>query len=155
VRSPCCLSLAALAGLLRLTRARAAPRRLEPQHFRILGLPVAEFLATSPGDAAQAPQRSGTFQEFARQVAGVRAPVAVSPTTPFIRVMELLGGSSPRIHRVYITEGGRPIGVVRSRPGCAWVHAAPRPPDAAAPRRSRPPTCCASWQRARRDRTTR
>jgi CBS domain-containing protein len=93
--------------------------RLEPRHFSVLALPVAEFLADASGQAVAgiAPaQRGGSFLEFARQSAGVRAPVAITPATPFLRVLELLGGTKPRIHRVYVTEAGRPIGVVRFAP---------------------------------------
>ena len=91
-------------------------RRLEPRHFRALALPVAEFLAQASGEpcAGYAPQRGGSFLEFARGAAGVRAPLAIAPQTPFLRVLELLGGHHPRVHRVYITEHGRPIGVVRA-----------------------------------------
>ena len=61
-------------------------------------LPVRDFLL------AQAPA--------AQQ--DLRPPLAVSPAAPFLRVLELLGGS-PRIHRVYVTDvRGRPVGVVRS-----------------------------------------
>ncbi len=51
--------------------------------------------------------------QFARASAGARTPVTVSPSTPFTSVLELLGGSAPRIHRVYVTdEHGRPVGVI-------------------------------------------
>ena len=73
-------------------------RRLQPHTFSTLVLPVTDFLS------AQAPAAQ----------AGLRPPLAVSPSTPFLRVLELLGGS-PRIHRVYITDvRGRPVGVVRA-----------------------------------------
>lgn len=102
-----------------LTRERhrliGLDRRLEPRHFNVLALPVAEFLADSTGQpvAGTSPsQRASSFMEFARQTAGVRAPVSVLPSTPFLRVLELLGGHTPRIHRVYVCEEKRPIGVI-------------------------------------------
>jgi hypothetical protein len=82
---------------------------------------VADFLADASGApvaGVSPPNRSTSFMQFARAAAGVRAPVSIAPSTPFIRVLELLGGRSPRIHRVYITEGGRPIGVVRRACAC-------------------------------------
>lgn len=72
-------------------------RRLQAHTFNTLVLPVRDFLL------AQAPA--------AQQ--DLRPPLAVSPAAPFLRVLELLGGS-PRIHRVYVTDArGRPVGVVR------------------------------------------
>ena len=75
-------------------------RRLQAHTFSTLVLPVADFLSAQQAHAA-AP--------------GLRPPLAVSPAAPFLRVLELLGGS-PRIHRVYVTDArGRPVGVVRAR----------------------------------------
>jgi CBS domain-containing protein len=72
-------------------------RRLQAHTFNTLVLPVTDFLS------AQAPAAQS----------GLRPPLAVSPAAPFLRVLELLGGS-PRIHRVYVTDArGRPVGVVR------------------------------------------
>ncbi len=99
------------------------PSRLEPHHFNVLALPVADFLADATGEpvaGVSPPAKGASFMQFARAAAGVRSPVAIAPTTPFIRVLELLGGRSPRIHRVYITEAGRPIGVVRAKAGAAF-----------------------------------
>ena len=92
-------------------------RRLQVHHFRALALPVSEFLSQTGGVADTAVSTPGrapgqSFMEFARAGAGVRAPIAITPATPFLRVLELLGAGSPRVHRVYITEEGRPIGVI-------------------------------------------
>jgi len=74
-------------------------RRLQAHTFSTLMLPVTEFLS------AQAPAAQR----------GPRTPLSVTPNAPFLRVLELLGGS-PRIHRVYVCDAdGRPVGVVRLR----------------------------------------
>lgn len=91
-------------------------RRLQPHNLRVLALPIGEFLAALYGEpvAGYAPS-ADTYLQFARGPPGsaaVRKPVTVEPHTPFLSVLELLGSSSPRIHRVYVTEHGRPIGVI-------------------------------------------
>lgn len=72
-------------------------RRLEPSHFSVLALPVTQFLAHTSGLS---------------DAGGLRAPVAISPTTPFRSLLRLLGGSRPRIHRAYVCEDGRPVGII-------------------------------------------
>ena len=70
-------------------------RRLQPDNFRVLSLPLDAFL-----DEMQAPGRH---------------PVTVAPSATLLEVVRLLGGGggTGRLHRVYICDaGGRPVGVI-------------------------------------------
>jgi len=70
-------------------------RRLQPDNFRLLALPVEAFLNEM--------QAQGRY------------PMTVPPTAPFLEIVRLLGGGHKglRLHRVYICdEHGRPVGVV-------------------------------------------
>ena len=65
-------------------------------NFRVLALPVLDFLD-------RAAEGQGTRRG---------PPVAVTPDTPFSSVLQMLGGGGPRVHRVYITHNGKPVGVI-------------------------------------------
>ena len=73
-------------------------RRLQASDFRVLALPVRDYLARCVlPQGAQAP---------------LPAPVRVTPQTALSTLLELLGGSAPRIHRIYVTHEKRPVGVI-------------------------------------------
>ena len=87
-------------------------RRLQPNNFRVLALPVSDFLASLAAGHSAGSAISLAKAAAAGAVGGANAPVTVSPDSPFLGVLELLGSQKPRVHRVYLCEKGVPVGVI-------------------------------------------
>jgi 5'-AMP-activated protein kinase regulatory gamma subunit len=96
-------------------------RCIQPEHFGILGLPTAEFLALLHGTSYAGFSGAGAPSEFASNPffakmneGGFRrtGPYLVT-ATPETRFRELLRSFLTHgVHRVYVCEGGKPVDVV-------------------------------------------